>query len=71
MSTKPRPLGNVARQHVTDAVRAAQEIQRLVQAARNMSAIDRRGIDNSLKEIHIQALTIELELTKARNGGAE
>ena len=69
--TAPRPLGNVARMHVIDAVRAAQEQQRLCDKAGCLSAIDRRGLEALLLQIKVQALIIENALLKAQNGEQE
>ena len=66
--TQPRPWPVNVENCRVDALRAAQEIQRIVRATRNMSAVDRRGIVEKLQEIEIQALLAELALTKARNG---
>lgn len=66
--TAPRPLGNAAKAHVTDAKCAAREIRRLRERAANMSAVDRKGLDAVLWQIETQAVLIELELTKAENG---
>lgn len=69
--TAPRPLGNVARMHVIDAVRAAQEIRRLRDKAGCLSQVDRRGLESVLWQIEAQALVIENELLKAQNGDTE
>jgi hypothetical protein len=57
--------------HVIDAVRAAQEQQRLCDKAGCMSAMDRRGLEALLLQIKVQALIIENELLKAQNGENE
>lgn len=69
--TAPRPLGNVARMHVIDAIRAAQEIRRLRERAGCLSQVDRRGLEAILWQVEAQALIIENALLKAQNGDQE